>query len=85
MLKNTKYFSLPEGVGDSMPEGTTWVMYNGELDVVVLSEHIDQLWGINSVGYLYYRPGVTVASPSGSKCATSHLSVNLAEPFRVTR
>ena len=31
----------------------------------VLSEHIDQMWGVNSVGGLWYRTGMTSAVPAG--------------------
>ena len=31
----------------------------------VLSEHIDQMWGVNHVGGLWYRTEMTSAVPAG--------------------
>ena len=55
------------GIQESAPTGTTWGQISGGLIISVLSVYNDQMWGVNGVGHLYYREGITAAVPAGKK------------------
>ena len=43
----------------------------------VLSEHIDQMWGVNHVGGLWYRTEMTSAVPAGKTVVGKYIKEDL--------
>ena len=54
------------GIQDDYPVGRYWEKSVKEIKTIVLSEHIDQLWGVDDEGLLMYLPQVS-ASKRGCK------------------
>ena len=52
-----------------------WSKYAGLLNVVKISEHVNQVWGVQvPESRVFYKPGVTSSTPEGINC-TFWLSV----------